>query len=151
MPVAQPCVTELYRASRQHRQLPAPLVLKVQSLFLQSFAVTLMMTATSFWSGSSHITSETKQESMHWQRRASPCKTKLKKTLSAWKVMRTIFWDRLGIFLVDFLTRGETVNAESYWETVQKLPDLAPNDFHFLLLRKFLSCQRKRFQNDRRR
>ena len=49
------------------------------------------------------------------------------------------------------------LNAQS--ETLQKLrraiqksPDLAPNDFHlFLHLKKFLSGQRQRFQDDRRR
>ena len=34
-----------------------------------------------------HITPETKQQSMHWHHSGSPCKTKFKQTLSAWKVM----------------------------------------------------------------
>ena len=34
-----------------------------------------------------------------------------KQTRSARKVMCTVFWDRRGIIIVDFLTRGETVNA----------------------------------------
>ena len=34
--------------------------------------------------------------------------------------MCTVFWDRRGILLVDFLTRGETVNAELYCQTLQK-------------------------------
>ena len=113
--------------------------------------------------------------------------------------MCTVFWDRRGILLDDFLTTGEMVNAERYCETLQKLrrviqnkrrgmlsadvvllhdnarphtarrsthllqefswevynnppysPDLAPSDFHFFIhLKKFLSSQRERFQNDR--
>ena len=58
------------------------------------------------------IIPETKLESMHWRHSESPCKTKFKQTLSAWKVLCTVFWDRRGILLVDFLTRDETVNAE---------------------------------------
>ena len=45
----------------------------------------------------------------------------IQETLSAWKVMYTVFWDIQGILLVDFLTRGETLNAERYYETLQKL------------------------------
>ena len=30
------------------------------------------------------------------------------------RVMCTVFWDRWGILLVDFLARGETVNVECY-------------------------------------
>ena len=147
-----------------------------------------------------HIIPETKQQSMHWHHSGSPCKTKFKQTLSARKVMCTVFWDRRAIFLEDFLTRGEMVNAERYCETLQKLRwavqnkrrgilsagvvflldnawphtarrskhllqefswkmfnhlpyslDLAPNDFHlFLHLKKFLSGQLHRFQNNRK-
>ena len=67
-----------------------------------------------------HFTPETKQQSMHWRHSGSPCKTKFKQT-SARKVMCTVFWDRRGVLHVDFLTRGETVNAERYCETLQKL------------------------------
>ena len=127
--------------------------------------------------------------------------------------MCAVFWNRRDIVLVDFLTRGETVNAERYCETLRILrraiqnkrrgmftadvdllhdnvrthtarrsiycrnsagrcliihpivrtsrpviyinhppysPDLAPIDFHLSLhLKKFLSGQRQRFQNDR--
>ena len=35
--------------------------------------------------------------------------------------MCTVFCDRRGILLVDFLTRGEMMNAERYCETLQKL------------------------------
>ena len=58
---------------------------------------------------------------MHWRHSGSPCETKFKQILSMRKVMCTVFWDRRSILLVHFLTRGETVNAESYCETLQKL------------------------------
>ncbi|KAJ4429991.1 hypothetical protein ANN_22195 [Periplaneta americana] len=48
-------------------------------------------------------------------------RTKFKQTLSVRKVMCTVFWDRKGILLIDFLPRGETVNADRYCETLRKL------------------------------
>ncbi|KAJ4450280.1 hypothetical protein ANN_01700 [Periplaneta americana] len=69
----------------------------------------------------SHSTPETKQQSMHWRHSGSPVRTKFKQTLSVWKVMCTVFWDRKGILLIDFLPRGETVNADHYCETLRKL------------------------------
>ncbi|KAJ4452299.1 hypothetical protein ANN_03819 [Periplaneta americana] len=69
----------------------------------------------------SHFTPETKQQSMHWRHSGSPVRTKFKQTLSVRKVMCTVFWDRKGILLIDFLPRGETVNADRYCETVRKL------------------------------
>ena len=35
--------------------------------------------------------------------------------------MATVFWDRKGILLIDFLERGLTINADTYCETVRKL------------------------------
>ncbi|KAJ4440986.1 hypothetical protein ANN_10835 [Periplaneta americana] len=69
----------------------------------------------------SHFTLETKQQSMHWRHSGSRVRTKFKQTLSVWKVMCTVFWDRKGILLIDFLPRGETVNADRYCETLRKL------------------------------
>ena len=68
-----------------------------------------------------HITPETKQQSMHWHHSGSPCKMKFAHTLSAQKVMCTVFWNRQGILLNDFLSIDETVNAECYCKTLQKL------------------------------
>ncbi|KAJ4439546.1 hypothetical protein ANN_07670 [Periplaneta americana] len=69
----------------------------------------------------SHFTPETKQQSMHWRHSGSPVRTKFKQTLSVRKVMCTVFWDRKGILLIDFLPRGETVDADRYCETLRKL------------------------------
>ncbi|KAJ4450865.1 hypothetical protein ANN_02297 [Periplaneta americana] len=122
----------------------------------------------------SHFTLETKQQSMHWRHSGSPVRTKFKQMLSVRKVMCTVFWDRKGILLIDFLPRGETVNADRVvllhdnarphtarctaavltefgWELFDHSPyspDLAPSDFHvFLYLKKFLSSG-ERFGND---
>ncbi|GFW36862.1 histone-lysine N-methyltransferase SETMAR [Trichonephila clavipes] len=67
------------------------------------------------------FTPETKQQSMYWWHSGSPVRTKLKQTLSVRKVMCTVFWDRKGILLIDFLPRVETVNINRYCETLRKL------------------------------
>ena len=47
--------------------------------------------------------------------------------------MCTVSWDRGGILLVDFLTRDETVNAERYCETLQKLRLAIQNKRQYLV------------------
>ncbi|GBN77026.1 hypothetical protein AVEN_202702-1 [Araneus ventricosus] len=64
------------------------------------------------------VTPQSKQQSMEWKHSRSPTKKKFKTTLSAHKIMCTVFWDRQGILLVDFLPRGETINAVRYCETL---------------------------------
>ena len=47
--------------------------------------------------------------------------------------MYMMFWDRQGILLIDFLTTGDTVNAEHYCETLQKLQWAIQNKRHGML------------------
>ena len=79
------------------------------------------------------LSPENKQKSINWRHSGSPWKTKFKQTLSARKVMCTMFWDRRGVLLVDFSTRGETVNAERYSQTLQKLRRSIQNKRHWML------------------
>uniref|UniRef100_A0A1B6DMM9 Mariner Mos1 transposase n=1 Tax=Clastoptera arizonana TaxID=38151 RepID=A0A1B6DMM9_9HEMI len=41
--------------------------------------------------------------------------------LSTRKLMATIFWDRRGVLLIDFMALGDTINANAYCETLKKL------------------------------
>ncbi|GFV71465.1 mariner Mos1 transposase [Trichonephila clavipes] len=41
--------------------------------------------------------------------------------LSAGKIMASIFWDRKGVLLCEFMPRGTTINADRYCETLNKL------------------------------
>jgi len=41
--------------------------------------------------------------------------------------MATVFWDRKGILLIDFLERGLTINADAYCEIVRKLRRVIQN------------------------
>ena len=69
----------------------------------------------------SHATPKSKQQSMEWRYTSSPTKTKFKQTTSTRKIMCTVFWDRKGVLLVDFLPQGSTINAGVYCDTLKKL------------------------------
>jgi len=55
---------------------------------------------------------ETKQQSMEWQHSGSPRPKKFRVQKSAGKVLASIFWDQDGILLIDYLPKGQTINAE---------------------------------------
>ena len=66
-------------------------------------------------------TPETKRQSMEWKHTLSPATVKSKQFLTPRKLMCTVFWDRKGILLINFLPRGKTSNADVYCETIKKL------------------------------
>ncbi|GFQ79338.1 HTH_48 domain-containing protein [Trichonephila clavata] len=43
-----------------------------------------------------YVTPESKQQSMEWRHSSSPKRVKFKQTISARKIMCTVFWDRKG-------------------------------------------------------
>ena len=57
----------------------------------------------------SHITPESKQQSLQWKGTGSPKRKKFKQTISARKIMCTVFWDRQDVLLVEFLPQGTTI------------------------------------------
>jgi histone-lysine N-methyltransferase SETMAR len=69
----------------------------------------------------SHITPESKQQSMERRHTTSPIKNKFKQTISSRKTTRTVFWDRKRILLLEFLPQGSTINARVYYDTLKKL------------------------------
>jgi len=75
----------------------------------------------------SHITPESKQQSLHWKHTGSPKWKKFKQTFSTRKIMCTLFWDRQGVLLVEFLPQGTTVNSAAYCESLKKLRHAVQN------------------------
>ncbi|GFT94677.1 HTH_48 domain-containing protein [Trichonephila clavipes] len=69
----------------------------------------------------SHITPESKQQSMEWRHTSSPVKVKAKQTLSKRKTMATVFWDRHAVLLVVFMPQGTMINSGTYCATLRKL------------------------------
>jgi len=74
----------------------------------------------------SHITPESKQQSLHWKYTGSLKWKTLKQMFSTRKIMCTIFWERQGVLLVEFLPQG-TINSAVYCETQKKLRHTIPN------------------------
>jgi len=68
-----------------------------------------------------YVTPESKQQSMEWRHSSPPRKVKFKQTVSAQKIICTVFWDRKGVLLVDFLTHENTINAAAYSKILEKL------------------------------
>jgi len=68
-----------------------------------------------------HFEPETKRQSMEWHHLHSPSKKKAKTVPSAAKVMGTVFWDREGLILAEFLEPGQTITAARYVQTLHKL------------------------------
>jgi len=69
----------------------------------------------------SHITPESKQQSLHWKRTGLPKRIEFKQTFSTTKIMFAVFWDRHCVLLVEFLPQCTTMNSAVYCETLKKL------------------------------
>jgi len=69
----------------------------------------------------SHITPESKQQSLHWKHTGSLKRKKFKQMISTRKIMCTVFWDRQGVLLVEFLPQDTTINSAVYCEMLKKL------------------------------
>jgi histone-lysine N-methyltransferase SETMAR len=63
---------------------------------------------------------ETKQQSRQRKHLKSPKPRKFKQTLSAGKVMASVFWDRKVLLLCEIMPAG-TINANRYCETLKNL------------------------------
>jgi len=55
---------------------------------------------------------------------AHPAPKKFRVQKPAGKVLASIFWDQDGIFLIDYLTKGQTINAEFYSSLLVQLKDI---------------------------
>ena len=75
----------------------------------------------------SHITIESKHQSLHWKH------TVLLKTKKFKQIMCTVFWDRQGVLLVEFLPQGTTINSVVYCELLKKLRHAIQNKRHGML------------------
>jgi len=71
-----------------------------------------------------HYDPETKQQSMGWRHSSSPCPKKFRVQKSAGKFLASIFWDQDGILLIDYLPKGQTINAEYYLFLLVQLKDI---------------------------
>ncbi|GFV76257.1 histone-lysine N-methyltransferase SETMAR [Trichonephila clavipes] len=75
---------------------------------------------------------------MEWHHTNSPVKVKAKRTISTRKVMATMFWDRHGVLLVEFMQQETTINAAAYCATLTKFRCAIQNKRRGLLTSGFL-------------
>jgi len=61
---------------------------------------------------------------MEWRHSGSPRPEKFRAQKSAGKVLASIFWDQDGIPLIDYLPKGQTINAEYYSSLLVQLKDI---------------------------
>ena len=59
-----------------------------------------------------HFEPESKRASMEWRHPTSPRSNKFKSQKSKEKVMVTVFWDSVGVILVDFMSKKATINSD---------------------------------------
>jgi len=71
-----------------------------------------------------HYDPETKQQSVEWRHIGSLRPKNLLVQKSNGKVLASIFWDQDGIFLSDYLPKGQTINAEYYLFLLVQLKDI---------------------------
>ena len=71
-----------------------------------------------------HYESETKQQSMEWRHSGSLRPKMFRVQKSIGKVLASIFWDEDGILLIDYLPKGQTINAEYLSSLLVQLKDI---------------------------
>lgn len=64
---------------------------------------------------------ESKMQSSVWKTKEEPTPVKAKTVPSAGKRMATVFWDKDGILLIDWLPAGQTINSSYYIEVLKNL------------------------------
>jgi len=71
-----------------------------------------------------HYGPETKQQSMECRHSGLPSPKKFRVQKFAGKVLASIFWDQDGILLIDYLPKGQTINAQYYSSLLVQLKDI---------------------------
>ena len=64
------------------------------------------------------------QQWMEWRHSGSPRPNKFRVQKSAGIILASIFWDQEGILLIDYLPKGQTINAGYYSFLLVKLKDI---------------------------
>lgn len=68
-----------------------------------------------------HFDPESKRQSMQWKHTDSPTPIKFKVTSSSKKVMASVFWDKDGVIMVEYLEKGCTINGKHYANQLRRL------------------------------
>ena len=71
-----------------------------------------------------HYDPGTKQQSVEWRHSGSPHPKKFRVQKSAGKALASRFLDQDGILFIDYLPKGQTINAEHYSSLLVQLKDI---------------------------
>jgi hypothetical protein len=71
-----------------------------------------------------HYDAEKNQQSVDWRYSGSPRPRKFRVQKSAGKFLASTVWDQEGILLIDYLPKGQTINAEFYSSLLVQLKDI---------------------------
>ena len=71
-----------------------------------------------------HYDPEREQQSMEWRHSGSPRSQKYRVQKSTGKILVSIFWDPDGILLIDYLPKGQTINAEYFSSLLVQLKNM---------------------------
>jgi len=82
-----------------------------------------------------HYDPETKQQSMECLHSGSPRPKKLRVEKSAGKFLASNFWDQDGIFLIDHLLKGQTINTEYYSSLLVQLKHISKEKRHMKVIK----------------
>jgi len=77
-----------------------------------------------------HYDPETKQKSMEWRHSGSPRPKKFRVQKSAGKFLASIFWDQDDILFIDYLPKGQTINAEYYLSLLMQMKEILKKKCH---------------------
>jgi hypothetical protein len=77
-----------------------------------------------------HYDPETKQQSMEWRCRGSPCPKKFRVQKPTAKILFLILWDQDGIVLIVYLPKGQTINSEYHSSLLVQLKDILKENCH---------------------
>ena len=67
---------------------------------------------------------------MEWRHSGLSRPKKFRVQKSAGKFLASIFWDQDSILLIDYLPKGQTINAEYYWSLLVQLKDILEEKSH---------------------
>jgi len=71
-----------------------------------------------------HYQPKTKQQSVEWRHSGSPHPNKFRVQKSAEKFLASIFWDKDGILLINYLPKGQCINTDYYSSLLMQLKDI---------------------------
>ena len=72
------------------------------------------------WTKACYITKTRRQSNNQWRHTSSPVPKNFRVQKSTGRVLASMFWNQDGILLIDYLLKGQTINAE-YYSTVGEI------------------------------